>query len=427
VAKKSASVGELLTLQGENLAEMRRKLMLVERMDMSTLRHRCPPTVRSARYRAAARLVLALLPAILFSAAGCGKSNAASPIPSPEVEVASVAQKDVPIFSEWVATLDGYVNAQIQPQVTGYLIRQTYKEGSFVRKGQILFQIDPRPFRALLDQANAQLAQSQAQLGKTEMDVNRDTPLAQERAIAQSQLDNDIQANRAAKAGVKAAEAQVEQAQLNLEFTNVKSLVDGIAGIAQVQIGNLVNPTTVLTSVSQVNPIKAYFSISEQEYLHYADRINAQTQKEIPSDGPPFDLILADGSIYPYKGIGLLTNRQVDATTGSIQLVCSFPNPQNILRPGQFGRLRAAPEVRQGALLVPQKAVNELQGTYLVAVVGGDNKVSIRAVKVGDRVGSTWIIESGVKPGELVIVEGLQKVQGGSTVRIKQAAQAKGE
>jgi membrane fusion protein (multidrug efflux system) len=310
-------------------------------------------------------------------AVGCGKTNAAPAIPVPEVEVASVVQQDVPIVSEWVATLDGYVNAQIQAQVPGYIIQQTYKEGSFVRKGQLLFQIDPRPFQALLDQANAQLAQAQAQLGKTEMDVDRDTPLAKERAIAQSQLDNDVQANKAVKAAVKAAEAQVEQAQLNLDFTNVKSLIDGIAGIAQVQIGNLVNPTTVLTSVSQINPIKAYFSISEQEYLHYAEKINAETQKEVPTNGPPFDLILADGSVYPYRGTGLLTNRQVDITTGTIQVVCSFPNPRNLLRPGQFGRLRAAPEVRHDALLVPQKAVNELQGTYQLAVVGSDNKVSI--------------------------------------------------
>jgi membrane fusion protein (multidrug efflux system) len=343
------------------------------------------------------------------------------------VEVAKVAQEDVPIVSEWVATLDGYVNAQIQAQVAGYVVAQNYKEGSFVRKGQVLFQIDPRPFQALLDQANAQLAQAQAQLGKTEMDVGRDTPLARERAIAQSQLDNDIQANHAAKAAVKAAEAQVEEARLNLDFTAVKSLVDGIAGIAQVQIGNLVNPTTVLTSVSQMDPIKVYFSISEQEYLHFAERINAQTQKEVPSGGPSFDLILADGSTYPYKGIGLLTNRQVDTTTGSIQLVCSFPNPHNILRPGQFGRLRAAAEVRHGALLVPQKAVSELQGAYQLAVVGSDNKVSIRPVTVGERVGEDWIIESGVKPSELVIVEGLQKVQGGSTVKIKQLESAKGE
>src|ERR1700739_2810248 len=220
--------------------------------------------VRSAAF-GAAPLALFLLTANVAFAAGCASPKAAVPIPSPEVKVASVVQKDVPIYSEWVATLDGYVNAQIQPQVTGYVIRQTYKEGSFVRKGQILFQIDPRPFQALLDQANAQLAQAQAQLAKTQLDVDRDTPLAKERAIAQSQLDNDIQANLAAKAAVKAAEAQVEQAQLNLEFTEVKSLVDGIAGIAQVQIGNLVNPPTVLTAVSQINPIKAYFPISEQE------------------------------------------------------------------------------------------------------------------------------------------------------------------
>ena len=373
------------------------------------------------------RLAPILLPATVAFVAGCGSPKAASPLPSPEVEVASVVQKDVPIYSEWVATLDGYVNEQIQPQVTGYVIRQTYKEGSFVRKGQILFQIDPRPFQALLDQANAQLAQAQAQLGKTEMDVGRDTPLAKARAIAQSQLDNDVQANRAAQAAVKAAEAQVEQAKLNLEFTDVKSLIDGISGIAQVQIGNLVNPTTILTSVSQINPIKAYFSISEQEYIHFADRINAETQKETPANGPPFELILADGSVYPHKGAGLLTNRQVDVATGSIQVISSFPNPKNSLRPGQFGRLRAAPEIRNGALLVPQKAVTELQGTYLLAVVNADNKVSIRAVKVGDRVGPLWIVESGVKPGELVIVEGLQKVQNGSTVKIKQAAPAKGD
>ena len=409
------SIAELVTLQGQGPCEM----------DM--LRHRCPVAVRSLPCEAVSRLVLALLVAMLSSAVGCGNTNAAPAIPIPEVEVASVVQKDVPIFSEWVATLDGYVNAQIQPQVTGYIIRQTYKEGSLVRKGQVLFQVDPRPFQALLDQADAQLAQTQAQLGKTEMDVDRDTPLAKERAIAQSQLDNDIQANRAAKAAVKAAEAQVQQAHLNLEFTNVRSQVDGIAGIAQVQIGNLVNPTTVLTSVSQMDPIKAYFSISEQEYLHYAERINAQTQKEMPSDGPAFELILADGSVYPHKGTGLLTNRQVDTTTGSIQVVCSFPNPHNILRPGQFGRLRAAAEVRPGALLVPQKAVSELQGAYQLAVVGSDNRVSIRSVRVGERVDQMWIIENGVKPGELVLVAGLQKVQNGSTVKIKQAISAKGE
>jgi membrane fusion protein (multidrug efflux system) len=408
------STAELVALQSPRLSER------------LTPRHRGPAAIPGLSCTAVSRLVLAVLLATVSTAVGCGKTIAAPAVAVPEVEVASVVQKDVPVFSEWVATLDGYVNAQIQPQVTGYIIRQTYKEGSFVHKGQILFHIDPRPFQAVLEQANAQLAQAQAQLAKTAMDVDRDTPLAKERAIAQSQLDNDIQANRAANAAVKATEAQVEQAQLNLEFTDVKSLVDGIAGIAQVQIGNLVTPTTVLTSVSQINPIKAYFSLSEQEYIHFADRINADAQKEIPSNGPPFELILADGSVYPYKGVGLLANRQVDVSTGSIQIVCSFPNPQNFLRPGQFGRLRAAPEVRRGALLVPQKAVSELQGNYQVAVVGADNKVSIREVKAGDRIGPMWIVEGGVKPGEQVVIEGLQKVQNGGTVKIKQP-QAKGD
>jgi membrane fusion protein (multidrug efflux system) len=361
---------------------------------------------------------------VSFMLLGCQSQKAAAPPPQPEVDVVAVVQQDVPIYGEWVATLDGYVNAQIQPQVAGYIVNQTYKEGSFVRKGQILFQIDERPFQALLDQAKAQLAQSEAQLGKTKLDVDRDTPLAKERAIAQSQLDNDIQANLAAQASVKAAEAQVEQAQLNLDFTHVTSLLDGIAGIATVQIGNLVSPTTVLTSVSQVNPIKAYFPISEQEYMHYAARINAHNQQEVPSDAPPFDLILADGTVYPHKGTLLLTNRQVDVTTGSIQLVCAFPNPNNILRPGQFGRVRAAGETRTGALLVPQRAVTELQGTYQAAVVGSDNKVALRPIKVGERVGAMWIIESGVRRGEFVIVEGLQKVRDGSLVKIKQSTPA---
>jgi membrane fusion protein (multidrug efflux system) len=369
--------------------------------------------------------ILALLVVLASSVVlGCQTQKAAAPPPPTEVEVVSVVQRDVPIYGEWVATLDGYVNAQIQPQVSGYLIKQSYKEGSFVRKGQVLFEIDPRPFQAVLDQAKAQLAQAQAQLGKTQLDVDRDTPLAKDRAIAQSQLDNDIQANLAAKASVKAAEAQVEQAQLNLDFTHVTSLVDGIAGIAQVQIGNLVNQTAALTSVSQVNPIKAYFPISEQEYMHYAARINAHNQQEVPSDAPPFDLILADGTVYPHKGTLLLTDRQVDVTTGSIRVVCAFPNPNNILRPGQFGRVRAAGETRTGALLVPQRAVTELQGTYQMAVVGGDNKVALLPVKVGERVGTMWIIESGVRAGELVVVEGLQKVRDGSPVRIKQSSPA---
>ena len=370
--------------------------------------------------------VLAMLTLSSTLWGGCGNPNAAAPPPPAEVEVASVSQKDVPIYSEWVATLDGYVNAQISPQVSGYIVEQNYKEGSYVQKGQTLFRIDPRPFQAILDQAKAQLAQSEAQSGKTQLDVDRDTPLAKERAIAQSQLDNDIQANLAAKAAVKAAQAQVEEAQLNIGFTNVTSLIDGIAGIAQVQIGNLVNTASVLTGVSQVNPIKAYFPISEQEYMRFAEKINAHNQQESRSDSRLFDLILADGSVYPQKGTLLLTDRQIDVTTGSIRMVCAFPNPRNILRPGQFGRVRVATDVRTGALLVPQRAVTELQGNYQVAVVGSDNKVNIRPVQVGERVDTMWILEGGVRPGELVIVAGLQKVRDGSTVKVKQTAPAKG-
>ncbi|MBV9888839.1 MAG: efflux RND transporter periplasmic adaptor subunit [Acidobacteria bacterium] len=372
--------------------------------------------------------VAALFVAGTLASAGCQEQKAASAMPPPDVVVAPVVQKDVPIYNEWVATLDGFDNAQIQPQVTGYIIAQTYREGSPVKKGQVLFEIDPRPFQAVLDQAKAQLAQAQAQLGKTKLDVDRDTPLAKERAIAQSQLDNDVQANLAAVAAVKSGEAQVEQAQLNLDFCHVTSLLDGIAGIATVQIGNLVSPTAVLTSVSRVEPIKAYFPISEQTYMKFAKRINAPSNYrddiEGPKDAPPLQLILADGTVYPHQGRILYTDRQVDITTGSIRIASSFPNPENILRPGQFGRIRAATDQVNGALVVPQRAVNELQGTYQIAVVGEGNKVSIRSVKVGERSGESWIIQDGVKPGEMVIVEGLQKVRDGAVVKPKEQAAA---
>jgi RND family efflux transporter MFP subunit len=376
-----------------------------------------PRKCRSAHSTGLAALFMTVVLPVVFFLAGCGGRAAAPPGAPPEVKVIAVAQRDVPIVSEWVATLDGYVNAQIQPQVTGYIVKQTYKEGSTVHNGDVLFEIDPRPFRALLDQAKAQLAQAEAQMGKTQLDVDRDTPLAKERAIAQSQLDNDIQANLAAKAAVQSSEAQVEQAQLNLGFTHVTSLFDGIAGIALIQLGNLVSPSTVLTSISQVNPIKAYFPISEQEYSRLGARINEpQDHSDVPKDSPPLELILADGTVYPSKGHALYTDRQVDITTGTIRVVSAFPNPKNFLRPGQFGRIRASTYTRTGALLVPQRAVIELQGSYQLAVVGSDNKVSVRIVKVGERVGTEWIIESGVKKGEMVIVEGVQKVRDGATV-----------
>jgi RND family efflux transporter MFP subunit len=364
--------------------------------------------------------VIAMLAISLLPFAGCGKSTNASPaLPPPTVEVVDVMQKDVPIYSEWVATLDGYVNAQIQPHVSGYLTKQNYREGSLVKKGEVLFEIDPRPFRAALNQAKAQLGQAEAQLGKAKQDVERDTPLAQAKAIAQSQLDNDIQAKLGAQASVEAAKALVEQAELNLEFTKVTSLVNGIAGIAQVQMGNLVGPNSVLTSVSQVDPIKTYFTVSEQEYLDFNRRFPTQASREAETRRVQLELILADGTVYPKKGTVYFADREVNPTTGAIRIAGLFPNPGNILRPGQFGRVRTSTQTRQGALLVPQRAVSELQGSYQVAVVGSDNKVNIRPVKVGERVGTMWIIEEGLKPGERVVVEGLQKVRPGAPVNPK--------
>ena len=366
--------------------------------------------------RAATPLLFVLLSTVLLSS--CGNKNvSASASPPPNVQVAQVIQRNVPIYHEWVATLDGFVNAQIQPQVSGYLIKQTYQEGQVVRKNQILFKIDPRPFQAVLDQAKAQLAQAQAQLGKTDLDVKRDTPLAKEKAIAQSQLDNDIQANMAAKAAVQAGQAAVEQAELNLEFTNVRSLVDGVAGIATGQVGNLVSPQALLTTVSQLNPIKAYFVASEQSYLEFVKRNPTVAAREATEKHLELELILADGSIYSQKGKFYAADRQVDIQTGAIRLAGLFPNPDNVLRPGQYGRVRFVTYVQPNALLVPQKAVTELQGNYLVAVVTKDDKVNMKSVTVGKQTGQMWIIEGGLAPGERVIVEGVQKVREGSVVK----------
>ena len=326
---------------------------------------------------------------------------------------------DLPVYSEWVATLDGYVNAQIQPQVSGYLIRQNYQEGTYVHKGDVLFEIDPRPFQAVLDQAKGQLAQARAQLYLADVNVKRDTPLVKARAIAQSQLDAETAAQMQAQASIQAAEAAVEQAQLNLGFTKVLSLIDGIAGIATTQMGNLVSPSTVLTTVSQVDPIKVYFPISEQEYLRFTSKLpkkNSAGDLLHASDSPLLDLILSDGSTYPHKGRVIFTDRQVDPQTGTIRVVAAFANPGNILRPGQFGRVRALLGVRKGAVLVPQRCVTELQGTYEVAVVTAQNSISIRKVKVGERVGLMWIISEGLEPGETVVAEGTSKVREGMTV-----------
>ena len=360
---------------------------------------------------------------LISFADGCGNNSvSAAPAAPPRVQVAEVTQRDVPVYHEWIATLDGYVNATIQPQVSGYLIRQNYREGALVHKNDVLFKIDPRPFQAILDQVKAQLAQAEAQLGKTQLDVQRDTPLAREKAVAQSQLDNDIEANLAAKATVQAAKAAVEQAELNLEFTNVRSLIDGVAGIASGQVGNLVGPQTVLTTVSQLDPIKAYFVASEQQYLAFVQRNPTAASREKTERELVLELILADGSTYPRTGKFYAADRHVDAQTGAIRLAGLFPNPDNVLRPGQYGQVRFVSYVRPGALLVPQKAVTELQGMYQVAVVGSDDKVSVRTVRVGERSGSMWIIEEGVKAGERVVVEGVQKVRDGMPVKVTTTA-----
>jgi RND family efflux transporter MFP subunit len=368
-------------------------------------------------------LVFSLVAGATLAMLGCGRTQAAAPSPPPEVRVAPAVQQDVPVYSDWVATLDGYVNAQVRPQVSGYIIKQNYKEGSLVRKSQVLFEIDPRPFKAALDRAKGDLAQAEAQLGKSTLDVERDTPLAEARAIAKSQLDNEIQAKLGAQAAVESAKAAVEQAELNFEWTRVTSLVDGIAGIAQVQIGNLVGPNSILTSVSQVDPIKAYFPINEQAYVLAQKQSSAVSSKHtISFFGNSLDLILTDGSMFPQKGKILLADRQVDPNTGTIRIVAAFPNPGNILRPGQYGRVHVETNMKRGALLIPQSAVAQSQGSYQVAVVGGDHKVSMRTVKPGETVGTMWVIDSGLKPGEQVVVEGLQKLKEGSAVTPKAAS-----
>ncbi len=403
----------------------------------------------------AAIVLIAVVLVFVFSRSkNKGTAQAAPPV---EVEVAQVEQKDVPIYSEWIGTLDGIVNAEIKSQVTGYLLSKNYTEGSFVKKGQLLFEIDARPLQAALDQAkgelakangqvaqaNSQLLQARAQLvqaeanqGKTQNDVDRYTPLAKENAVTQQDLDNAVQANLAAKAQVKAVEAAVETAkaaivaanatvqaaqgavktaELNLGFTKITSLIDGIAGVATVTVGNLVTPNNPnsqpLTIVSTVDPIRVWFTATDQEYLNNIEHNPTATERAAAEKHLELELILSDGSTYPHKGKFLIADRNVDLKTGTIKLAGVFPNPGNLLRPGQYGRVRAVTTVKQNALLVPQRAVSEMQGSYRVAVVGSDNKVSIRPVKVGEKTGSMWIIEDGLKPGESVVAEGIQRIR----------------
>jgi len=396
--------------------------------------------------------VVVLISAALL-ATGCAKSTASADVRRPpDVEVIAVQQKDIPVYREWIGTLDGMVNAAIRAQVTGYLLRQNYSEGSFVRKEQLLFEIDPRPFQAAVDQAqgqlaqaNGQVAQAKAQLldaqarlvsaeanqGRTQLDVDRYAPLVKQQAITQQEFDNSMQNNlsakaqveagkaqtetakaqiQAANAAVEAAKAALETARLNLGFTRLISPIDGIAGVAQIQIGNLVSQTAnAVTTVSTVDPIKVHFAVSDQEYLQFR-------KPDTPMKLLELELILSDGTVYSHKGRFDFADRQVSENTGAIQMTGLFPNPGNVLRPGQYGRVRATTATMRGALLVPQPAVRELQGGYQVAVLDGANKVSVQAVTVGDQVGPMWVIREGLKPGQRVVVEGIQKAVPGTIV-----------
>ena len=361
-------------------------------------------------------------------------AQGATPVPSPTVEVVQVQQEDVPVYGEWIGTLDGLVNADVRAQVTGYLLKQGYQEGRFVKQGQLLFQIDPRPFQAALDQAQGQLAQSKAMLAnaqavqrRTELDVERYTPLVREQAASQQDLDNAVQNNLAAlatietaKAQIKTYEASVETAKINLEFTRLVAPIDGVAGQAQLQVGALVSPGSgVVTSVSTLDPIKAYFTVSEPQYLEWRKRFPTESSRWEADKKLRLQLVLADGSTYPREGTFYFSDRQINETTGAIRLAALFPNPDNVLKPGGYAKVRAVIRTESGALLVPQRAVSELQGGYQVAVLDADNKVIIRPVTVGPQIDRRWVIASGLNAGDRVVAEGVQKVRAGVRVSPK--------
>ena len=368
------------------------------------------------------RKTLAALAAVGVALTGCGRHKPPGAPEPPAVLVTSVVQRDVPIYREWVAQLNGSVNAQISPKVSGYIISRNYREGYFVTKGQILFEIDPRPLRASLDQAKATVAGAVANLGNSKLNVARDTPLAKEKAIAQSQLDNEVQAMKANQAALDAALAEQQTAELNLAWTNVRSPIDGIAGVAAAQIGDLVSSSSVLTKVSQLDPIRAYFSISESDYLSIAPQLSMIVHGESGSaalEATEAQFIQANGLPFASLGRFVLVGREVNNATGTIQFATEFQNKGALLRPGGFGRVRIRIGTAKDALLIPQRAVNEVQGEYQVVVLSGDNKAEFRSVEVGERSGDDWIITKGLELNERVVVEGFQRLRNGMPVSAK--------
>ncbi len=362
---------------------------------------------------------------VVLAAAGCENRPDVGAAP-PQVQVVAAAKRDVSIYGEWVGTLDGNINAQIRAKVQGYLVAKPYQEGSYVKEGEVLFRLDPRQYQAALDEARGALAQARANLVRSQQNVARYRPLVETGAVSRKELDDTIQQMRADAATVESARASVENATLNLDWTTVRSPIAGIAGLAQAQVGDLIAPTTLMTTVSQVDPIKVYVPISEQEYLRFAERSPSAAEGTDPKRRPPLELILADGSVYPHPGTVAAINRQIEVQTGSVQVQTLFPNPNNLLRPGGYAKVRAVVDRRLGATVVPQRAVQEVQGSHQVALVGPDDTVTFRSVTVGPKTGGDWVIDSGLAPGDRVVVEGLQKLRDGMKVATTPAAAASG-
>jgi membrane fusion protein (multidrug efflux system) len=361
-------------------------------------------------------------PLIILAAclAACSRKEQAGP-PPPTVVVATVTQRDVPVVKEGVATLDGFINANINAQVQGYLISRNYKEGSVVKKGDLLFQIDPRPFEAALAQAKAALARDKAMQLKASADQTRAMQLFVQKVLSAQERDAAIAAAESNKASVEADEAAVKTAEINLGYTKITAPVDGVAGIATTQVGDLVGPATgTLTTVSQLDPIKATVSLGEQGLTEFVMKHRDAGERERYLSALEFELILADGSVFPQKGSFYAEDRHLDAKTGSIKMEITFPNPGDLLRPGQFGKVRTIVETKKGALVIPQEAVTELQGNQVVMVVDQTSKVGMRPVKMGERFGAFWEVVEGLKPGDRVITQGMQKTPPGAPVIVKE-------